>query len=106
MSEIYGVVLHELNELGITKKYNNLFDVFYGGSTPAFNAGTDEVVIGLDLSREAFIRPVAQQAESGGTFTALPDDQFLSRQEKTGFYGFVEEGRVCLDSRAVCGIIV
>jgi len=106
MSEIYGVVLHELNELGRTKKYNNLFDVFYSATPPAFDAGTDEIAVGLDLSREAFIRPVAQQAESGGTFTALPDDQFLTRQEKTGFYGFVEEGRVCLDSRAVCGIII
>ena len=106
MSEIYGVVLHELNELGVGKKYNNLFDVFYGGSAPAFDAGTDEIVIGLDLSREAFIRPVAQQAESGGTFTALPDDQYMARQEKTGFYGFVEEGRVCLDSRAVVGLKV
>ena len=59
-----------------------------------------------DLGREAFIRPVARQAEGGATFTALPDDQFVARQEKTGFYGYLEEGRVCIDARAIVGIAV
>jgi hypothetical protein len=115
MSEIFGVTINTLNELGTSQKYNALFDTFAGSTSytdidasngTAFAASTDEVLVGVDLSREAFIRPVAQQAESGGTFTTLPDDQFLARHEKVGFYGFLEEGRVCLDARAVAGVIV
>lgn len=99
--EIYGITIHELVELGVGKKYGVLFDEFQGGT---FDASTDDVVIGLDLTKDAFVRPVARQAESGGTFSALPDDQFLSRSEKIGFYGFLEEGRVALDARAIAGI--
>jgi hypothetical protein len=57
------------------------------------------------LSRDAFIRPVATNAESGGQLSVLPDDQFVSRAEKTGFYGFLEEGRICIDARAIGGVI-
>lgn len=99
--EIYGITIHELVELGLSKKYGVLFDEFQGGS---FDSSTDDVIVGLDLTKDAFVRPVARQAESGGTFTALPDDQFLSRSEKIGFYGFLEEGRVCIDSRAIAGL--
>jgi hypothetical protein len=101
--EIYGVAIHDLIELGPNQKYNTLFGEFFGS---AFTASTDELIIGLDLSKDAFVRPVARQAESGGTFTALPDDQFATRSEKIGFYGFLEEGRACVDSRAVHGLYI
>ena len=101
--EIYGITIHELVELGNGRKYNVLFDNFYGGS---YEAGTDDLVIGLDLTKDAFVRPVARQSESGGTFTAIPDDQFVARSEKIGFYGSLEEGRVCIDSRAIAGITI
>ena len=114
MSEIFGVVLHELIELGDGKKYNTLFGEMVagasttipGGGGGTWATGSDKILVGVDLSREAFIRPVARQADGGATFTALPDDQFVARQEKTGFYGYLEEGRVCIDSRAVVGIAV
>ena len=101
--EIYGITIHELVELGNGRKYNVLFDNFYGDS---YEAGTDDLVIGLDLTKDAFVRPVARQSESGGTFTAIPDDQFVARSEKIGFYGSLEEGRVCIDSRAIAGITI
>jgi hypothetical protein len=107
--EIFGVKLVELIELGISKKYNTLFDSFASAVnlTNWNGAGTDEILVGVDQTRGAFIRPVARQAESGGTFNAVPDDQFaVNRVDKVGFYGFLEEGRVCIDSRAVAGIIV
>ena len=113
--ELFGIKLIELIELGIGKKYNTLFGTFADGSIPpggaadetSFANGTDEILVGIDQSRGAFIRPVARQAESGGTFTSLPDDQFaVNRVDKVGFYGFLEEGRVCIDSRAVAGIAV
>jgi hypothetical protein len=100
--EIYGVSIHDLIELGPNQKYNTLFAEFFAGYAPT----TSELIIGLDLSKDAFVRPVARQAESGGTFTALPDDQFVARSEKIGFYGFLEEGRACVDSRAVHGLVI
>ena len=102
--ELYGVTLHELVELGVGAKYSALFNAFKG--TQSFDSAGQELVVGLDLSREGFIRPIARQAESGGTFTVLPDDQFVARSEKTGFYGSLEEGRVCIDARVVAGLIV
>ena len=102
--ELYGVTLHELVELGVGAKYNALFNAFKGSQT--FDDTASEILVGLDLSREGFIRPIARQAESGATFSVLPDDQFVARSEKTGFYGSLEEGRVCIDARTVAGLIV
>jgi hypothetical protein len=116
--EIYGITITELLELGLNQRYNTLFgtvwnnaaalgtdtDGFYKSS---FTTSSEELIIAVDATRDAFVRPVARQAESGGQFTVLPDDQFYAaRQDKTGFYGFVEEGRVCLDARAVGGIVL
>jgi len=99
--EIYGVTIHDLVELGKTQKYQSLFTEFYSSN---WNATNNELIIGLDLTKDAFVRPVARQAESGGTFTALPDDQFLARADKIGFYGFLEEGRACIDARAIAAV--
>jgi hypothetical protein len=110
--EIYGIAIHELVEFGVGKKYNTLFNSFYGGTNGGnpldFDQGNsgDEILVGLDLTKDAFVRPVARNSETGGTFTALPDDQFVTRADKVGFYGSLEEGRVCLDGRAVAGLIV
>jgi hypothetical protein len=125
MASLYGVVLHELLELGNEQKYNKLFasilagnhgtsgaiTTIPGGGGGTFDSSTtsghdDELIVGVDLSREAFVRPLARNAEGGSTFNVLPDDQFLVRAEKQGFYGYLEEGRVCLDARAVVGIAV
>lgn len=113
--EIFGIQINELIELGVGKKYNTLFDsmasstqyaLFSGASAEVF-AATDELVIGLDNSKGAFIRPIARQADTGSTFVAAPDDQFnITRADKAGFYGSLEEGRVCIDARAVVGIIL
>ena len=72
-----------------------------GGET--FGA-TDEIIVGIDNSKGSFVRPIARNAETGSTFQALPDDQYnITRADKAGFYGALEEGRVCLDSRAIVG---
>ena len=113
-SEIYGVNIVELNELGVGKKYNQLFDQFDTGNIApngtntahAFAESTDELCVGIDNSKGAFIRALAQNADSGSSFTADPDDQYVQRAEKLGFYGSLEEGRVCIDGRAIVGLIV
>ena len=125
MQSIFGVNINEMIELGNGQKYNTLFGSFADANTPGHgntlngsSAGDvwstnaaikNEIIVGLDNSKGAFIRPVAREAESGGTFTALPDEQFNaygSRVEKVGFYGFLEEGRICIDSRAAAGIVI
>jgi hypothetical protein len=114
MSDIWGVTLHELLELGVGAKYNVLFKelsigktyAIPGGSGTAFDGANDQILIGIDRSRRTFIRTLAVNAETGGSFNLRPDDQFLARSNKVGFYGGLEEGRVALDARAVAGIIV
>jgi len=116
MQEIYGVNIVELLELGLAKKYNKLYSEFASALTGTTNGGgydvqtfvntDDEIMVGIDNSKGAFIRALARQSEGGATFTALPDDQFnLNRADRAGFYGFMEEGRVCIDGRAVAGMV-
>lgn len=116
MADIWGVSLHELLELGVGRKYNALFDEIAGtnlftkadgtSSQGQFNGANSEILVGIDRSRRSFIRTLAVNAENGGSFTLKPDDQFLARSGKIGFYGGLEEGRVGLDAKAVAGIIV
>ncbi len=121
LQSIYGVNIVELVEFGKSQKYNTLFGTFaastngatqvQGSNSSATWTTTDakEICVGVDNTRGVFVRPVAVQAESGGTFSVLPDGQFDmygSRVQKVGFYGFLEEGRVCLDARAAVGVLV
>ena len=120
MQSIYGVNIVELVEFGVGQKYNTLFGSFAASSNSAsqvqgsngagnWTSNSKEICVGIDNTRGAYVRPVAVQAESGGTFSVLPDGQFDmygSRVQKVGFYGFLEEGRVCLDARSTVGIII
>lgn len=107
MTEIFGVKITELNELGVNQPYNALFDTYYTptGGDPAFSSATNEVAIGFDLSVNAYVKAIATDSESNGEFTLEPDDQFVKRQEKLGFYGFVEEGFMCADVKSTVGIL-
>jgi len=115
MQEIYGVNIVELLELGVGQKYNTLFDTLAGSTSfldingangTAFSA-SDEIMVGIDNSKGAFIRPVARGTDGGSSFQAMPDNQFATdRADKLGFYGFLEEGRVCIDARAIVGIFL
>lgn len=105
-NEIFGVLLTELMELGVNEKYATLFDTFYSNSTPSFDGTTQELAVACDLGSEnAFIRAI-EQLEGGGTFTVQPDDQFVTREDKSGFYGSLNEGRVVIDSRKILGLII
>lgn len=109
MQEIYGVNIIELIELGLDKKYNVLFDNYISETTTlgtAFTTGGYQILVGVDNTKGALIRAVATNSETGSQFNVQPDDQFLQRSDKAGFYGSLEEGRVCIDARALSGIIV
>jgi hypothetical protein len=109
MQEIYGVNIIELIELGLDKKYNVLFDSYISETATlgaAFTPGNFQILVGVDNTKGALIRAVATSSETGSQFNVQPDDQFLQRSDKAGFYGSMEEGRVCIDARALSGIIV
>lgn len=114
--EFYDVAISEYNELGVGYKYNDAFAKFAGnttfpgndgGSDAAFDPNTEEILLGFDFSNTAsFFRPVAVDGEGGPQFTVEPDNQFVTRSGKIGFYGKLEEGRIIADTRALVGMIV
>ena len=101
--EFYGINVIELNEFGSGQAFNKVFDAEYGLT---FTEGSDEIVVGIDRSRESLIRPVAVDSENGGEFNLIADDQYSIRQSKIGYFGSLEEGRLVLDDRALVGKIV
>jgi hypothetical protein len=120
--EFYGVSIMEINEMGSGQKWNKVFDVssttaaggadkdygFHGDGTnkAQFDEPTEEVVLGIDLSKESMLRAVATDAESGSEFDLVVDDQWVSRSQKIGYYGSIEEGRMILDDKVLTGVIV
>ena len=118
--EFYGVSIQEYNEMGNGQKWNTIFDTAAGtttyddnyaatgGGDRAFDgsAGKEQILVGVDLSRESMIRAVATDSESGDEFSLVADDQFVTRQSKVGYYGSLEEGRMIIDDRVLLGLIV
>jgi len=115
LPEFYGISIMELNELGANQRFTNLFATAADGITyyapdgsdrsMTFAAG-DDIVVGVDRSKDSLIRAVATDSESGGEFTLLADDQYSIRQNKIGYFGSIEEGRVVLDNRVLVGKII
>ena len=114
ITSFMGLNILEYNEMGEGQKFNTLFDTAAGSTTydkwiadsASVFATTDEIVVGIDRTRDSLIRAVATDSESGSEFTLMADDQYSIRQSKIGFFGSVEEGRVVLDNRVLCGVIV
>jgi hypothetical protein len=107
--EFYGVSLMEINELGPSQKFQLLWKSLGGkvnGSSGAVVGKADDLAIGIDRSRDSLFRAVALDSETGSEFTLLADDQYSVRQQKIGYYGSIEEGRMILDNRVVTGITV
>tara|TARA_R110000824_G_scaffold149738_1_gene320048 strand:+ start:9177 stop:10283 length:1107 start_codon:yes stop_codon:yes gene_type:complete len=107
--ELYGIGLMEMNELGRSRKFCNLFRTFTAASSvanlPTFDVN-DDLVIGIDRSRESLIRAVATDSETGAEFSLIADDQYSNRQQKLGWFGSVEEGRMVVDNRVLTGVVV
>ena len=115
INSFMGLNILEFNEMGKGEKFNTLFDTAAGTTDyykfdntggAAFNGATTQIVVGVDRSRDSLMRVVATDSESGSEMTLLADDQYSVRQNKIGYYGSIEEGRVVLDNRVLCGVIV
>lgn len=95
--EFYGISIMEINELGDDQKFTKVWN--------SLNSSTDtDLVIGIDRSRESLFRAVALDAETSAEFSLAADDQYSVRQQKIGYYGSMEEGRMILDDRVLTGI--
>lgn len=92
INRVFGVNLHDRDELGEGQQYQLFYSDVLGGSLPGSKA---ELVVGLDLrKRDSFIMPVRQEVQ-------IFEDDTLHRQKRAGFYGWAEQGFAVLDNRRV-----
>ena len=114
LPSFYGINIMEINQLGVDQSFNKLFAVVAaaegsitgGGGTGSFSQSADEILIGIDRTKDALIRPTVIGEGLSDDLQILVDDQFSVRQNKIGYYGKVEEGRICIDDRALIGLVV
>ena len=117
VTEFFGVNIMEILELGVGKRFNTVFDTVagttdykpfgsVGGTASSEFLATEEIIVGLDRTRDALVRAVAVDSETGSDFNLVADDQFSIRQQRIGYYGALEEGRMVLDNRALVGLIM
>lgn len=102
LPSFYGINIMEVNELGVDQRFTKV----YNASSPLVSAAGKDLVVGLNLSKDSLLRAVALDSESGGEFSLMADDQYSIRQQKIGFFGSVEEGRMVIDTRALFGVTV
>ena len=92
ITRIFGVNLHDLDELGEGQEYQDFFTSGLGGAVQASDL---ELVIGLDQgSSDSFIMPMKQALQ-------VFEDPSLHRQQRVGYYGFAELGFGVLDNRRI-----
>jgi hypothetical protein len=90
ITRIFGVNLPDLDELGEGQEYQSFFSVDLAG---ALQGSDDELVVGIDQSaNDSFVMPIKQSLE-------IFEDPTLHRQQRAGFYGFMELGFGVLDNR-------
>ncbi len=109
MESIFDINVTDINELGLGQKYNILFGNYAPAGIAAgganFNTSTDEVLVGVDVTKDACIRAVGID-EEGSKFSVDVDNQWTVRDDRAGYYGSLSEGRIILDARALAAIIV
>ena len=92
ITRIFGVNLHDIDELGADQEYQNFYTDQLSGT---FTGSDVELVVGLDQSsNDSFIMPVKQDVQ-------IFEDDALHRQQRAGFYGWAEIGFAVLDNRRI-----
>jgi hypothetical protein len=96
LNRVFGINLHDRDELGEGQQYQLFYENVLGGSLPGDETFQKvELVVGLDLrKRDSFIMPVRQEVQ-------IFEDDTLHRQKRAGFYGWAEQGFAVLDNRRV-----
>ena len=89
---MFGVNLHDIDELGEGQEYQTFFVNQLAGT---LQASDNELIVGLDLSsNDSFIMPVKQEVQ-------IFEDEALHRHQRAGFYGWAELGFAVLDNRRI-----
>ncbi len=116
--EFYGLHVNEMLELDKGAAYSLLFETYIGStnlpyvntlaaSGQTFSSAADELIIVIDGSQDLGIRAIEQNGEDvNSVFTLNPDDQFLRRQEKLGWYGGIREGRSVANTFGLAALVV
>ena len=98
LNRVFGVNLHDLDELGEGQEYQLFYQNVLSGTLPQNYSGSDdkvELVVGLDMrKRDSFIMPIREQVQ-------IFEDDTMHRQKRAGFYGWAEQGFAVLDNRRV-----
>jgi hypothetical protein len=113
--EFYGISIMEFNEFGAGQSFNTVFDAAAGSTTfsrpdgitgdAVFDGAATEILVGIDRTRDSLLKAVAVDEEDA-VFSLAVDDQWSVRAGKIGYWGGLQEGRTCLDDRALVGKIV
>ena len=96
----------EIYELGVGQKFTNVAKTLGFTTGGSDMTASQDVVIGLDKSRDSCLRAVAVDAESGTTLTVSADDQYVARSKKIGWYAELEEGRTVINDKALIAMKV
>ena len=96
MPNFFGVSLQEIWQLGPNRQFTDIWNGLTGYSDT-------DLVVAMNTNRDSLLRVVATDSESGSEFSLMADDQYSIRQQKIGYYGSLEEGRVVLDNRVILG---
>ena len=92
ITRVFGINLHDMDELGQNQEYQVFYTDQLGGTLASSD---DELVVGIDRSaNDSFIMPVKQDVQ-------IFEDDALHRQQRAGFYGWAEVGFAVLDNRRI-----
>jgi len=92
ITRVFGVNLHDMDEIGEGQEYQRFYtDQLLGGLATS----DSELVVGLDRSaNDSFIMPIRQDVQ-------IFEDDALHRHQRAGFYGWAEIGFAVLDNRRI-----
>ncbi len=92
LNRVFGVNLHDLDELGEGQEYQDFITTDLGLVLPAADL---EICVGLDLSKnDSFVMPVRQEIQ-------VFEDPTFHRQNRASLYARMELGMAVLDNRRV-----
>jgi len=95
ITRIFGVNLHDLDEIGECQEYQSFYTSDLSGTLHQSSPADVELVVGLDQSsNDSFVMPVKSQLQ-------VFEDPTLHRQQRAGYYGWAELGFGVLDNRRI-----
>ncbi len=92
LTRIFGINLHDIDELGEGQEYQLFYTSQLSGTLPTTDV---EILVGLDLRKnDSFVMPIDEQLQ-------IFEDPELHRQRRAGLYGWQSQGFAVLDNRRV-----